>query len=871
MKLPKYLLFAVLGCAASAGAKAQDFYSSDNQLAYTIVDASTMTVNVSANAATLDAVTIPATASHSDAVYTVVGIADNGFANNGLSSITIEAANLSIGNSAFSGCAGLKSVTVANDGSITKLGVAAFNGCSALTDVALSEGLDSISESAFYGCEALTELSLPESVVKIGESAFAGCSSLDSVDIDDNVTQLCSSAFADCVALTSVSLPNKITSIGDFAFQGCIKLASVTLPSALDSIGEYSFDSSILESVTLPVTLKYIGSNAFRDCKYLTSISFPKSVVELGNYCFEGCDALETVVFEDGSDLKSLGTIFAGKGCGVKNIILGDGITTIAEDAFASLSKLESVTLPKTVTQLNDNVFNGCDSLKIIKSYAVTPPSLNTGTFTGIQQNNGVSRTVTVYVPNASLSAYESTSADGWAWVTSPTLVFKGLYGFNVQATTDSDAPTIVIETPQDFLDAFSALSDENNGYSNANVVFANELTFDETYLDLDVLSAANIYTVLDKLPTVASTFNGTMSGARINNMSVRSAGIFNTIGEGATIDGLELNNATIYADLTNTSVYKQEGDEIGIPLLAQKIDGTVNNFSFTGSIIVDEDLAKGKNLTLYIADEASDNATINGFVYLDEAFAMGTNKRCITIKQNLGVRNSPTAKIKMARQKLRKDGGNKSLDGDEYQYSEDELIKNVREFDDDEFASGVVAYWLNFEEAGYTGKYTARWSQGKTVPIAATIKNGVTNALYAVDYGATDMAHIISGKRFANNGSQITITYDQKPENITVGDTKLITYGDNSVTLTFDHTKAINFNFGSETPTADVETPAAKVEVSSNGCVVTVAGAEGEPKTLYNMMGATVASTTGSELVAPAAGIYVVRTGDISVKVVLK
>ena len=51
----------------------------------------------------------------------------------------------SIGNSAFSGCSGLTSVTIGN--SVTSIGASAFNGCSGLTSVTIPNSVTSIGAS----------------------------------------------------------------------------------------------------------------------------------------------------------------------------------------------------------------------------------------------------------------------------------------------------------------------------------------------------------------------------------------------------------------------------------------------------------------------------------------------------------------------------------------------------------------------------------------------------------------------------------------------------------------------------------------------------------------------------------------------------
>ena len=78
-----------------------------------------------------------------------------------------------IGERAFRGCIGLKSVIIPD--SITSIGYEAFYECEALTSVSIPDSVATIGENAFYKCAALTTVSIPDSVTKIGKNAFYGC------------------------------------------------------------------------------------------------------------------------------------------------------------------------------------------------------------------------------------------------------------------------------------------------------------------------------------------------------------------------------------------------------------------------------------------------------------------------------------------------------------------------------------------------------------------------------------------------------------------------------------------------------------------------------------------------------------------------
>ena len=202
---------------------------------------------------------------------------------NKLSSISIPNSVTSIGNSAFSGCSGLTSVTIGSGA----IGNSAFSGCSGLTNVTIGSGVISIGSNAFSGCNSLTfvtlnsnaivsksyayldnlnaifnyyvtEYIIGDEVTSIGDFAFAESYNLTSVAIGNSVESIGYEAFRLCDGLTSVTIPNSVTSIGDEAFGGCYNLASVAIGNSVESIGERAFSgcynlvSITCEAVTPP-------------------------------------------------------------------------------------------------------------------------------------------------------------------------------------------------------------------------------------------------------------------------------------------------------------------------------------------------------------------------------------------------------------------------------------------------------------------------------------------------------------------------------------------------------------------------------------------------------------------------------------------
>ena len=82
----------------------------------------------------------------------------------------------SIGNSAFSGCSGLTSVTIPTG--VSSIGGRAFSGCSSLTSVTIPTGVSSIGDDGFAYCSGLTSVRcLATDPPSIGSSSFSGISS----------------------------------------------------------------------------------------------------------------------------------------------------------------------------------------------------------------------------------------------------------------------------------------------------------------------------------------------------------------------------------------------------------------------------------------------------------------------------------------------------------------------------------------------------------------------------------------------------------------------------------------------------------------------------------------------------------------------
>lgn len=226
-----------------------------------------------------------------------------------LTNITIPEGLTSIGEGAFSRCSSLNGIWVSENNlsfssdaygvlfnkgkdnliqapgtlnvyfvpsGVTNIGNSAFSECSSLTSITIPEGVTSIGSCAFYRCSNLTSVIIPKGVTRIDHDAFYGCNRLTSVTIPESVTSIGDGAFSGCTSLTSVTIPKGVTSIGDFAFSSCGRLTNVTIPESVTSINERAFSYCIrLTSITVPESIKYIDLYAFYACDNLKNIYYP--------------------------------------------------------------------------------------------------------------------------------------------------------------------------------------------------------------------------------------------------------------------------------------------------------------------------------------------------------------------------------------------------------------------------------------------------------------------------------------------------------------------------------------------------------------------------------------------------------------------
>ncbi|MCL2569982.1 MAG: leucine-rich repeat protein [Firmicutes bacterium] len=266
-----------------------------------------------------------------------VGINNNAFENNLLTSIVIPNNIMTIGTSAFRNNE-LDMVTLSNE--LTSIGANAFRDNN-LTDINIPTTVISILADAFNN-NFLTTLVIPNNVTTLGTGVFFN-NELASVEIGSGIEVIPNAVFQRNF-LVDVIIPGTVKEIGNNAFRHN-RLVNVTLGNGLESIGNTAFDGQ-----RFPAAGEILHRNR------ITSVTIPNTLVSIGENAFNE-NLIEELIFEEGSQLEVI-PFGAFRYNLMKHIEIPNSVHTIGDRAFASLFFLETVTIPASVTTLGPNAFN---------------------------------------------------------------------------------------------------------------------------------------------------------------------------------------------------------------------------------------------------------------------------------------------------------------------------------------------------------------------------------------------------------------------------------------------------------------------------------------------------------------------------------
>lgn len=298
--------------------------------------------------------------------------------------------------------------------------------CINIKSVILPDKLEVISKCAFKGCENLESIYLPDTIEWINRNAFEGCTSLESIKLPYSLTRLEEEVFKNCSALTNVDFGKEmyhLYSITESAFSGTAVKNLIIPENVGDEINyglnifEDALKGSMIEKLEINnggVTFRknslvsdtlnelVVNSHHFRfyddpfglksgnthrpakitfstaeisqeDIENFTQYGYTFSRTDDGAAVFELSET-DQPTFEKYnytyliSDEKAMIISYNGKDehVVIPETLDGYPVTELLSCAFSGNDRIISVTFPKTMERIGDEVFYDCDNLKTV-------------------------------------------------------------------------------------------------------------------------------------------------------------------------------------------------------------------------------------------------------------------------------------------------------------------------------------------------------------------------------------------------------------------------------------------------------------------------------------------------------------------------
>ena len=318
----------------------------------------------------------------------VVTIGYQAFQNKNITSVVIPDTVITISNYAFLSNSTLTNVEISQN--VNSIGTGAFNGCSLPDDEAFiyarnSDGSEIKTNIVSYGGANKNPV-IPEGVTRISYRAFYNCGLL-SVEIPNTVTTIESSAFLQN-NLTHIDIPDSVRNLVGTAFNnnklvdedafiyarksgggedrtkvigyGGANRTNVVVPDGVLEIGSQAFSHCYIYKITLPEGLKVIGTLAF-EINNLTELEIPGTVTYIGNGAINGNYLPEekAYIFARNADGSIDDTTLVSYGGGnSKTVTIPSTVKTIKDGAVVRLSYADTIIIPSSVEVIENNAFH---------------------------------------------------------------------------------------------------------------------------------------------------------------------------------------------------------------------------------------------------------------------------------------------------------------------------------------------------------------------------------------------------------------------------------------------------------------------------------------------------------------------------------
>jgi hypothetical protein len=246
------------------------------------------------------------------------------------------------------------------------------------TTIELPDDMTYITSQQFEGMTFLTRVIIPDNLTEIGIYAFYGCTNLKVVEMGKGVTNIGKYSFCNCYSLSDVAIPDGVNVINEHVFDGCNFTKELVIPAQVTAIDDYAFyGNNDVPLVVIPDTLISMGHRVFNACMTTILVEAPNqpsgwdyewyddSIVIYGYLETRENDVLKYAITQNNTAaIMGLSRSTTQTQIIIPDTIDGAEVNLITLEAFMNNSQIKSVSLPDTITKVNDFTFFKCINLE---------------------------------------------------------------------------------------------------------------------------------------------------------------------------------------------------------------------------------------------------------------------------------------------------------------------------------------------------------------------------------------------------------------------------------------------------------------------------------------------------------------------------
>ena len=286
-----------------------------------------------------------------------------------INSLTVPSTVTSVGDKAFSGMTGLKSVGwyAANCSDFT-VTTAPFYNLSGITSFNIGSTVTRVPAFLCYYLKGITSLTIPTAVTSIGNYAFSDCSNVKTITWNAIACDDFSDDYRPFSGLTNVTafyFGVNVTKIPAYLCAGLSGVTSITIPSSVTTINAYAFMSTGLTSITIPLNVTTMGDRPFFSCSNLRTVLWEARACNAFGEKTAPFLNLGINKFSFGNYVNKIPAYLCYNLSQVKSVSLPSNLTAIGQSAFSG-SGLSQITVPSQVTSIGNQAFYNCTNLDTV-------------------------------------------------------------------------------------------------------------------------------------------------------------------------------------------------------------------------------------------------------------------------------------------------------------------------------------------------------------------------------------------------------------------------------------------------------------------------------------------------------------------------